>query len=135
MDYSPQAFSVHGISRARILEQVVFPSPGDLPNPRIEPISLMSPALTDGFFVASTTWEAYKNTVRITVKISSDFIVKLKINTYINKILNKPQMFTPICHIFTQAPFKMKNIRFFFSKCDIEKHLSLFSCTNSFRAS
>ena len=34
------------------------PPPGDLPNPRIEPTSLMSPALVGGFFTTSTTWEA-----------------------------------------------------------------------------
>ena len=32
-----------------------FPSPGDLPNPRI---GLVSPALASGFFITSTTWEA-----------------------------------------------------------------------------
>ena len=35
-----------------------FPSPGDLPNPRIEPTSLMSPALADSFFTTSATLEA-----------------------------------------------------------------------------
>ena len=30
---------------------------GELPNPGIEPLSLMSPALADGFFTTSTTWE------------------------------------------------------------------------------
>ena len=34
--------SVHGILQARILERVAIPSPGDLPDPRIEP---GSPAL------------------------------------------------------------------------------------------
>ena len=34
-----------------------FP-PGDLPHPRIRATSLMSPALTDGFFTISATWEA-----------------------------------------------------------------------------
>ena len=34
--------SVHGISQARILEWVAFPSPGDHPNPGIKP---PSPAL------------------------------------------------------------------------------------------
>ena len=33
MDY------IHGILQARILEWVAFPSPGDLPNPGIEPRS------------------------------------------------------------------------------------------------
>ena len=32
--------------------------PGDLPDPGIEPPSLMSPALVGGFFATSATWEA-----------------------------------------------------------------------------
>ena len=35
-----------------------LPTPGDLPNPGIEPASLVSPALAGGFFTTSTTWEA-----------------------------------------------------------------------------
>jgi len=35
-----------------------FPPPGDLPNPRTEPLPLMSPVLAGRFFTASTTWEA-----------------------------------------------------------------------------
>ena len=38
----PMDYVVHGILQARILEWVAFPSPGDLPNPGIEP---RSPAL------------------------------------------------------------------------------------------
>ena len=34
------------------------PSPGDLPNPAIKPVSLMTPALTVGFFTTNVTWEA-----------------------------------------------------------------------------
>ena len=37
--YSRPGSSVHGISQARILERVAFPSPEDLPDPRIEPAS------------------------------------------------------------------------------------------------
>ena len=33
-------YRVHGILQARILEWVAFPSPGDIPNPGIEPRSL-----------------------------------------------------------------------------------------------
>ena len=33
----PMDYAVHGILQARILEWVAFPSPGDLPNPGIEP--------------------------------------------------------------------------------------------------
>ena len=36
MDCSPPGSSVHEILQARILEWVVFPSPGDLTNPGIE---------------------------------------------------------------------------------------------------
>ena len=35
-----------------------FPTPGDLPSPGIERMSLASPALADGFFTVSATWEA-----------------------------------------------------------------------------
>ena len=41
--------SVLGISQAGILE-LPFPSPGDLPDPGMEPTSLMFPALAGGFF-------------------------------------------------------------------------------------
>ena len=35
----PMDYAVHGILQARILEWVTVPSPGDLPNPGIEPRS------------------------------------------------------------------------------------------------
>ena len=35
------------------------PPPRDLPDPGIEPVSLMSPALAGGFFVTNATWEAH----------------------------------------------------------------------------
>ena len=37
MDCSPPGSSVHGISQTRMLERVDIPSPGDLPDPGIEP--------------------------------------------------------------------------------------------------
>ena len=46
MDCRPPGSSVHGISQAKILDRV-FPSPGDLPDPGIEPTS---PALAGRFF-------------------------------------------------------------------------------------
>ena len=61
MDYSPPGSSVHGIPQARILEGLPWPPPGDLPDPRIELTSLMSPALAGGFFTTSATWEAQAN--------------------------------------------------------------------------
>ena len=35
----PMVYIVHKILQARILEWVIFPSPGDLPNPGIKPRS------------------------------------------------------------------------------------------------
>ena len=47
MDCSSSGSSVPGIFQAGILEWVAFPSPGDLPDPGLEPAS---PALACGFF-------------------------------------------------------------------------------------
>ena len=58
MDCSLPGSSVQGILQARILERVPMPSPEDLPNPGMEPASLMSPALAGVFFTTSTTWES-----------------------------------------------------------------------------
>ena len=47
MDCSPPGSSVHGILQAKIQKYwsgLPFPSPGDLPNPGIEPRSLASQA-------------------------------------------------------------------------------------------
>ena len=55
MDYSLPGSSVHVISQARILEWVaILFSPGDLPNPGIEPASLGSPVLAGRFFTAES---------------------------------------------------------------------------------
>ena len=57
MDCSLPGSSVRGISYARILEGLPFPSPGDFPDPGIKPTSLTPPALAGGFFTTSATWE------------------------------------------------------------------------------
>ena len=45
-------------SRQEFWSGFPFPTPGDLPDPGIEPASPASPALAGGFFTTSTTWEA-----------------------------------------------------------------------------
>ena len=47
-----------GFPRQEYWSGLPGPPPGDLPNPGIEPVSLMSPALSDGFLTTITTWEA-----------------------------------------------------------------------------
>ena len=44
-----------GLSRQDYWSGLPFPSPGDLPDPGIEPMSLESPALAGGFFTTSAT--------------------------------------------------------------------------------
>ena len=58
MDCAYEAPLSMEFSRQEYWSGLPFPSPGNLSNPRIEPVSLVSPALTDGFFTTSTTWEA-----------------------------------------------------------------------------
>ena len=57
MNCSPPGSSVYGILQARILEWVMISS-YDLPNPAIEPMSFMSPALAVRVFITGATWEA-----------------------------------------------------------------------------
>ena len=45
VDCSPSSSSVQEIFQVGILEWVAFPPPGDLPNPGIEPVSLVSSTL------------------------------------------------------------------------------------------
>ena len=46
-----------GFSRQEYWNRLPCPPPGDLPHLGIEPKSLMSPALADGFFTTSFSWE------------------------------------------------------------------------------
>ena len=46
-----------GLSRQEYWSGLSFPPPGDLPDLRIEPTSLTSPALASYIFTTSATWE------------------------------------------------------------------------------
>ena len=52
-----------GFSRQEYWSGLPCPLPGDLPNPGIEPESLMSPALASEFFTTSATREALKSVI------------------------------------------------------------------------
>jgi len=47
-----------GFSRQKQWSGLPCSPPGDLPDPGIEPTSLMSPALAGRFFTTSATWKA-----------------------------------------------------------------------------
>ena len=55
MDCSPPGSSVHGIFQQEYWSGLLFPSPGDLPDPGIEP---KSPALVAGFFTSEQSGKA-----------------------------------------------------------------------------
>ena len=54
-----QAPVSQGFSRQEYWSGLPCFPPGDLPNPGIEPMSLMSPVLTGRFFTTSATWETH----------------------------------------------------------------------------
>ena len=69
VDYSPPGFFVHVILQARILEWVVSPSPGDLPDPGIEP---GSSALRRFFTIWASREEEVSFNFKAAVTIHSD---------------------------------------------------------------
>ena len=60
MDFSLKAPLSMGILQARHWSGLPYPTPGDLPDPGIEPAFLMSPVLAGRFLTTSITWEALK---------------------------------------------------------------------------
>ena len=74
MDCSLPGSSVHGVLRQEYWSGLPCPPPGPLPNPGIEPRSLMSPAFTSGFFTSVTREAAIHPTH------SSNWIIGLKVH-------------------------------------------------------
>ena len=52
----PMDYTVHRTLQASMLKWVAIPFSRGLPNSGIKPVSLKSPALTDGFFTTSATF-------------------------------------------------------------------------------
>ena len=53
-----------GFSRQEYWSGLPCPLQGDLPDPGIEPVSLISPTLAGRFFTISATWEAHSEHLR-----------------------------------------------------------------------
>ena len=68
MDCNPPGSSIHGISQVRVLEWLPFPSPGDLPDPGIEPVS---PALAGRF----CTTESLRNITDTQISVTAQMLV------------------------------------------------------------
>ena len=66
------------------------PPPGALPDPGIQPESLMSPALAGGFFTTSTSWEALvlfceEHKIHKEIRV---FPPRIKLPMYVNKLFH-----------------------------------------------
>ena len=59
-----------GFSRQEYWSGLLCPPPGDPPDPGMEPVSLMSPALAGGFSTTNATWEATLSRVHTTKVIT-----------------------------------------------------------------
>ena len=84
MDCSPSGSSVPGISQARIWSRLPFPSPGDLPDPGIEPVS---PALSGRFFTTASPGKpillltTFFSLYKLYLKINLIFLKKIQLHT------------------------------------------------------
>ena len=58
-----------GFSRQEYQSELSCAPPGDLPDPGMEPVSLVIPALAGGFFYRCTTWKAPVNSILIIFKL------------------------------------------------------------------
>ena len=71
-----------GFSRREYWSGLPFPSPGDLPDPRIEPESLMSPALAGSFFSTEPPGKPILSCIKI-------FFKKLKLRVWKTSTMQK----------------------------------------------
>ena len=91
MDSSVQALLSLKISRPEYWSGLPFSfSLGELPDPGIQPMSLVSPALAGRFFITSTTWEAK----------GKDNPIFLKLRQCIFKWKNKTLHLSRLCEIW-----------------------------------
>ena len=63
MDYSPAGSLSMGFSRQEYWSGLLCSPPGALPDPRIEPMSPVFPALAGRFLSTGATWEAHDEVV------------------------------------------------------------------------
>ena len=74
---APQAPLSMGFSRQEYWSGLPQSLPGDLPEPGIEPVSPMSPALAGRFFTTSATWEAPQESLLLLLLLSHFSRVRL----------------------------------------------------------
>ena len=79
-----------GFSRQEYWSKLLFPSPGDLPNLGIQPVSPVSPALAGGFFATEPPGKSHKKEwdIYIYIYIYTTFVsIHLLMDTLHNHVL------------------------------------------------
>ena len=71
-----QALLSMGLSRQEYWSGLPCPPPRNLPDPRIKPMSHVSPALAGRFFTTSIIWEALRMASRYTKRCSTSLITR-----------------------------------------------------------
>ena len=79
-----------GFPRQEYWSRVLFPLPGDLPHPGIDPVSLTSPALAGGLFITRAPWESPPS---ISKALPSPAV----------RLLQGPVMMVPLAHAVCSA--------------------------------
>ena len=97
-----QAPVTMGFSRPEYWSGVPFPTPGALPNPGIEPVSLMSPALAGGFFTTRAT------TVETTPDVNNSLTGKASSHHYLTSIRKAREAWElQLCQTSTACKIKL----------------------------
>ena len=83
------------LSRQEYWSGLPFPTPGDLPDPGIKPVSPASPASAGGFFTTRATWEAqYLSNALLVLFLcrtrTNRFQVSSSFSREIKKVLKQP---------------------------------------------
>jgi len=93
-----------GFSRQEYWSGLPCPPPGDLPDPGIKLLSLMSPVLAGRFFTSSSTWEAPKRNMQpqnMNYRLYICIFLSLYIYTHFLHLYTFINIFSLYIHIYT----------------------------------
>ena len=101
-------------SRQEYWNGLPFPSQGDLPDPGMEPTSLVSPALAGGFFTTGLIWVQILVTPRMAAhQASLSFTLSLSLLKLVSIELVVPSNHLILCLLLLLLPSIFSRIRIF----------------------
>ena len=101
-------------SRQEYWNGLPFPSQGDLPDPGMEPTSLVSPALAGGFFTTGLIWVQIHVTPRMAAhQASLSFTLSLSLLKLVSIELVVPSNHLILCLLLLLLPSIFSRIRIF----------------------